>query len=146
LVQVLLASPPQRRYDGSDLEAAATARQLGMVVDVIEPLPVCLEGPLGRTIGERVMHLQTTHGVRLHNGIGVRRLIGNQEQGNGGAVTSVELQDSSRLSANVVLVAIGAHPTVSWLEESGLTLQNGIVCDAFCEVAPDIYAAGDEEM
>src|SRR5581483_9376774 len=125
------------------LEVAATAQQLGLEVDVIEPLPTCLEGPLGRAIGERIMHMQTTHGVRLHNGVGVRRLIGNQEQDNGGAVRAVELEDGSRLSADVVLVAIGAHPSVGWLQGSGLTLQNGIVCNAFCEAAPDIYAAGD---
>ncbi|GHO57037.1 NAD(P)/FAD-dependent oxidoreductase [Ktedonobacter robiniae] len=125
------------------LEAAATAHQLGLEVDVVEPLPVCLEGPLGRAIGERVMHLQTAHGVRLHNGIGVRRLIGDQEQGHGGAVREVVLEDGSTLPADVVLVAVGAQPNVSWLEGSGLTLQNGIVCDAFCQAAPDIYAAGD---
>src|SRR6266568_4190634 len=111
------------------LEAAATARQLGLEVEVIEPLPVCLEGPLGKTIGERIMHLQTTHGVRLRNGIGVRRLIGDQEQGNSGAVTAVELQDDTTLPADVVLVAIGAHPAIDWLTGSGLTLQNGIVCN-----------------
>jgi 3-phenylpropionate/trans-cinnamate dioxygenase ferredoxin reductase component len=125
------------------LEVAATARQLGLEVEVIEPLPVCLQGPLGRTIGERVMHLQTTHGVRLRNGVGVHRLIGDQEQSNRGTVRGVELQDGYLLPADVVLVAIGAQPTVSWLEGSGLTLQNGIVCNAFCEAAPDIYAAGD---
>jgi 3-phenylpropionate/trans-cinnamate dioxygenase ferredoxin reductase component len=125
------------------LEVAATARQLGLEVEVIEPLPVCLEGPLGRTIGERVMHLQNAHRVRLRNGIGVRRLIGDQEQGNGGAVTAVELQDGTILPAESVLVAIGSQPAVDWLAGSGLTLQNGIVCNAFCEAAPDIYAAGD---
>lgn len=126
------------------LEAAATAHhQLGLEVEVAEPLPICLEGPLGRTIGERVMQLQTAHGVRLHNGIGVRRLIGSQQQGDGGAVREVELQDGSTLPADVVLVAIGAQPAVGWLEGSGLTLQNGIVCNSFCEAAPDIYAAGD---
>jgi len=125
------------------LEVAATARQLGLEVEVIEPLPVCLEGPLGRTIGERVMHLQNAHGVRLRNGIGVRRLIGDQEQGNGGAVTAVELQDGTILPAESVLVAIGSQLAVDWLAGSGLTLQNGIVCNAFCEAAPDIYAAGD---
>jgi 3-phenylpropionate/trans-cinnamate dioxygenase ferredoxin reductase subunit len=125
------------------LEAAATARQPGLEVDVIEPLPICLEGPLGRTIGERVMHLQSTRGVRLHNGIGVRRLIGSEQQGEEGVVRAVELEDGSRFSADVVLVAIGASPTIGWLESSGLTLQNGIVCNALCEAAPDIYAAGD---
>lgn len=125
------------------LEAAATAHQLGVEVEVVEPLPICLEGPLGKTIGERVMQLQTSRGVRLRNGIGVRRLIGDQEQGNGGSVNAVELEDGSRLAADVVLVAIGAQPNVSRLEDSGLRLQNGIVCNAFCEAAPDIYAAGD---
>ena len=125
------------------LEAAATAHQLGLEVEVIEPLPVCLEGPLGSTIGERVMHLQTAHGVRLRNGIGVRRLIGDQEQGSSGAVTAVELQDGTILPAERVLVAIGSQPAIDWLAGSGLTLQNGIVCNAFCEAAPDIYAAGD---
>jgi 3-phenylpropionate/trans-cinnamate dioxygenase ferredoxin reductase subunit len=125
------------------LEAAATAHQLGLEVDVVEPLPICLEGPLGRAIGERVMHLQTAHGVRLHNGIGVSRLIGSQQQGDGGAIREVALADGSALPADVVLVAIGAQPTIGWLEGSGLTIQNGIVCDSFCEAAPDIYAAGD---
>jgi NADPH-dependent 2,4-dienoyl-CoA reductase/sulfur reductase-like enzyme len=125
------------------LEAAATAHQLGLEVEVIEPLPICLEGPLGREIGERVMQMQIAHGVRLRNGIGVRRLIGDQESGDGGAVTAVELQDGSMSPADVVLVAIGAQPTMDWLAGSGLTLQNGLVCNAFCEAAPDIYAAGD---
>ncbi len=120
------------------LEVAATARQVGVEVDVIEPLPVCLEGPLGRAIGERVMELHAAHGVRLHNGIGVNRL-----RGSGGTVTGVELEDGSIIPADTVLVAIGAQPAVGWLEGSGLTLQNGILCDAFCEAAPDIYAAGD---
>lgn len=125
------------------LEVAATARQLGLEVEVIEPLPVCLQGPLGRTIGERVMHLQTTHGVRLCNGIGVRRLIGDQGQGNEGAVTAVELQNGTISPADRVLIAIGAQPDTDWLVGTGLILQNGIVCNAFCEAAPDIYAAGD---
>lgn len=125
------------------LEVAATARQLGLEVEVVEPLPVCLEGPLGRAVGEQIMRVHTVHGVRLHNGIGVRRLIGSQQQGNVGKVIAVELQDNSQLPADVVLVAVGARPTVDWLEGSGLTLQNGIVCDAFCVAAPDIYVAGD---
>jgi NADPH-dependent 2,4-dienoyl-CoA reductase/sulfur reductase-like enzyme len=79
----------------------------------------------------------------LRNGMGVSRFIGDQEQGMSGAVTAVELQDGTILPADVVLVAIGARPATNWLVDSGLILQNGIVCDAFCEAAPDMYAAGD---
>ena len=102
-----------------------------------------LTWPLGSIIGERVMQMQIAHGVRLHNGIGVSRLVGDRALGAEGHVTAVELQGGAVLPADVVLVAIGAAPQVSWLEGSGLTLQNGILCNEFCQAAPDIYAAGD---
>ncbi len=34
-------------------------------------------------------------------------------------------------------------PETSWLEGSGLTLDNGVVCDETCAAAPGIVAAGD---
>jgi|SoiMethySBSTD1v2_1073268.scaffolds.fasta_scaffold00524_47 NADPH-dependent 2,4-dienoyl-CoA reductase/sulfur reductase-like enzyme len=34
-------------------------------------------------------------------------------------------------------------PNTEWLEGSGLTLDNGIVCNGSGEAAPDVYAAGD---
>lgn len=125
------------------LEVASTAQQLGVKVDVIEPFPICLEGPLGAAIGQRVMALQEAHGVHLHNGIGVSRLIGNEDQGASGDIVEVELSDGSLMQADNVLVAIGAQPTLAWAESSHLTILNGIVCDEFCEAVPDIYAAGD---
>jgi NADPH-dependent 2,4-dienoyl-CoA reductase/sulfur reductase-like enzyme len=43
----------------------------------------------------------------------------------------------------VVVVAIGAAPATDWLTDSGLTLDDGVVCDATCTAAEGIYAAGD---
>jgi NADPH-dependent 2,4-dienoyl-CoA reductase/sulfur reductase-like enzyme len=40
-------------------------------------------------------------------------------------------------------VAIGSTPATDWLAGSGLTLQDGIACDAYCCAAPGVYAAGD---
>jgi 3-phenylpropionate/trans-cinnamate dioxygenase ferredoxin reductase component len=40
-------------------------------------------------------------------------------------------------------VGVGVVPQTSWLEGSGLTLDNGVVCDATCLAAPGIVAAGD---
>ena len=58
-------------------------------------------------------------------------------------VTGVVLSDGSRIDADVVVVGIGVTPNTEWLDGSGLTLDNGIVCDAFGEAAPQVYAAGD---
>jgi hypothetical protein len=43
----------------------------------------------------------------------------------------------------VVVVGIGVPPRVDWLEDSGLTLDNGIVCDDRLFAADGVIAAGD---
>ena len=42
-----------------------------------------------------------------------------------------------------MVVGIGVTPNTEWLERSGLTIDNGIVCNGSGEAAPDVYAAGD---
>jgi NADPH-dependent 2,4-dienoyl-CoA reductase/sulfur reductase-like enzyme len=44
-------------------------------------------------------------------------------------VRAVVLADGRRLEADVVVVGIGARPAVGWLEGSGLTVDDGVVCD-----------------
>jgi NADPH-dependent 2,4-dienoyl-CoA reductase/sulfur reductase-like enzyme len=58
-------------------------------------------------------------------------------------VTGVALSDNSRIDADVVVVGIGVTPNTEWLEHSGLTLDNGVVCSGSGEAGPDVYAAGD---
>jgi 3-phenylpropionate/trans-cinnamate dioxygenase ferredoxin reductase subunit len=73
----------------------------------------------------------------VRTGIGVTRLVGEQR------VTGVELDDGTVVAADVVLVAIGAVPATEWLAGSGVTVGNGVICDAECQAAPGVYAAGD---
>jgi 3-phenylpropionate/trans-cinnamate dioxygenase ferredoxin reductase component len=58
-------------------------------------------------------------------------------------VTAVELTDGSVLPADVVLVAIGSTLNTGWLATSGLSLTDGVDCDAYCRAGTDIVAAGD---
>ena len=53
------------------------------------------------------------------------------------------LDDGTVHRADVVLIAVGAIPTVDWLEGSGLHIGDGVECDERCAAAPDVYAAGD---
>jgi NADPH-dependent 2,4-dienoyl-CoA reductase/sulfur reductase-like enzyme len=78
------------------------------------------------------------HGVDVRLGIGVDGLAGGES-----AVTGVRLSDGTAVAADVVVVGIGVRPATDWLEGSGLTLDDGVVCDATCLAAPGVVAAGD---
>lgn len=119
-------------------EVAAVARGLGLAVTMVDPLPTPMHRQFGATIGGLVGDLHRAHGVVVRCGVGVSRFVAE-----GGRVAAVELTDDTRLPADVVLVAVGAVPATSWLADSGVPLGNGVECDACCQAAPDIYAAGD---
>ncbi len=119
-------------------EVAATARGLGCEVAVVEALEVPLVRGLGPTMGAACADLHRDHGVSLHLSAGVDAIIG------GSRVDGVRLVDGSVLPADVVVVGIGVAPATGWLEGSGLTLRDGVVCDATLATgAPGVYAAGD---
>ena len=114
-------------------EVAASARSLGVEVDLIDVLP----GPLIRVVGPQVCDLvadlHRAHGVRLHMGTGATR----------GGPGQLALGDGTVLAADVVLEAIGAVPETGWLEGSQLGLADGVVCDADGRAADGVYAVGD---
>jgi NADPH-dependent 2,4-dienoyl-CoA reductase/sulfur reductase-like enzyme len=119
-------------------EVAATARALGLDVTVVEALPTPLSAALGTEFGAVVAGLHTAHGVRLLCGVGVSRLIGHQQ------VEAVELADGRTVPADVVLLGVGVQPNVEWLAGSGLTIANGVRCDAYGATGlPNVVAVGD---
>jgi NADPH-dependent 2,4-dienoyl-CoA reductase/sulfur reductase-like enzyme len=118
-------------------EVAATARGLGRDVTVLEALPQPMVRGVGETIGSVLARLHQTHGVDLRTHVEVRAIAGT------GRVERVELGDGTAVACDAVLVAIGAVPTTDWLTGSGLTVDNGVVCDATLHAAPDVVAAGD---
>jgi NADPH-dependent 2,4-dienoyl-CoA reductase/sulfur reductase-like enzyme len=120
------------------MEVAASARSLGLDVTVVDPLATPMIRQLGTVVGQRVARLHQEHGVTVRTGVGVQDL-----RGEGDRVTGVVLTTGEVLAADCVLVAIGASPTVEWLRASGLVLGDGIECDAYCQAAPGVYAAGD---
>ncbi|MCQ8187235.1 NAD(P)/FAD-dependent oxidoreductase [Streptomyces rugosispiralis] len=119
-------------------EIAATAHTMGVAVTLVGPQPAPMARQLGPTVAELLAALHREHGVRLRLGAAVDALTGH-----GGRVDGVRLGDGEVLPAEVVVVAVGAVPDTAWLTGSGLTLDDGVVCDAYCRAADGIYAAGD---
>jgi 3-phenylpropionate/trans-cinnamate dioxygenase ferredoxin reductase subunit len=118
-------------------EVAATARTLGLEVTLIEARSTPL-AQLGPQIGTRIAKLHDRHGVQIRTGVKVEAF-----QSSGGATSAVDLSDGTRCEGDVFLFALGSNPATSWLTGSGLSLTNGIDCNAYCMAAPGVYAAGD---
>ncbi|MCI3274449.1 NAD(P)/FAD-dependent oxidoreductase [Streptomyces cylindrosporus] len=119
-------------------EIAATARTLGLDVTLTGPLAAPMALQVGPLVSGVLAELHTERGVKLRLGTGVVGLTGE-----GGRVTGVRLATDEVLPADVVVVAIGAIPATEWLADSGLELDNGVVCDSRCRAEEGIYAVGD---
>jgi NADPH-dependent 2,4-dienoyl-CoA reductase/sulfur reductase-like enzyme len=90
-------------------------------------------------MGAAVASVHERNGVRLLCGAMIARL-----EGADGAVTGVRLDSDELIASDVVVVGIGVAPATEWLADSGLTLRDGIVCDATLNTGvPGVYAAGD---
>jgi NADPH-dependent 2,4-dienoyl-CoA reductase/sulfur reductase-like enzyme len=108
------------------LEVASTAVGLGCDVTVIEVLPRPLARVFPAEVGDVLAEVHRDHGVTLMLG---------------------EASDTADArGADVVVVGIGVTPATGWLEGSGLTLDNGVVCDQTCAALGGdgrVVAAGD---
>jgi len=102
------------------LEVAATARKLGAAVTVYEPMATPMAARLGPEVAAKLLDRHRREGVELKLG--------------------ESLTDAPDAP---LLVAVGCTPNTEWLEGSGLSLQDGVLCDAFCQAAEDVWAAGD---
>jgi 3-phenylpropionate/trans-cinnamate dioxygenase ferredoxin reductase subunit len=120
-------------------EVAATARALGVEVDVVAPEAVPIERPLGALVGAELQRRHEERGVRFHLGT-----LPDAYHG-GARVEAVELTDGTVLPADVVVEAVGCTPNVGWLQGNGLDLSDGLLCDGELRVQgrPDVVAAGD---
>jgi NADPH-dependent 2,4-dienoyl-CoA reductase/sulfur reductase-like enzyme len=114
-------------------EAAAAAVGLGADVTLLEPAPVPLAHVVGTAVGQVLTRAHLERGVELRTGVTVSEVTG----------TGVLLADGEVVEGDAVLVAVGSRPNTEWLAGSGLAVEDGVACDAYCEAAPGIYAAGD---
>ncbi len=119
-------------------EVAASARQMGAEVVLVDPAPVPLQRVLGDEIGAVFARLHADHGVELRLGHGVTELLG------AAGVEQVVLDDGRVEDADVVVAGVGVTPRTGLAEAAELRVDNGVVVDEKLETGvPGIYAAGD---
>jgi 3-phenylpropionate/trans-cinnamate dioxygenase ferredoxin reductase subunit len=119
-------------------EVAASARQMGAEVVLIEPAPTPLHRVLGATLGQVFAQLHADHGVTLRLGTGVSQLRGTS------TVHEVVLDDGHVEPADIVVAGVGVVPRVELAADAGVAVDNGVVVDPHLETsASGVYAAGD---
>jgi len=115
-------------------EVAASARQLGVDVTLVEAMPTPLARALGTRVGDELADMHRQAGVDLRCDVTVRGLESRV----------VNLSDGTRIASDVVLVALGVEPETRWLTSSGIELGDGVLCDTFGRTSlPGVWAVGD---
>jgi 3-phenylpropionate/trans-cinnamate dioxygenase ferredoxin reductase component len=119
-------------------EVAASARQRGLEVTVLDPLTVPLERVLGAEVGAVYRDIHLDHRVQMLMGTGVEAFEGSA------AVERVRTSDGRELECDFVVVGVGVQPRTGLAAQAGLAVDNGILVDEHLRTsAPGVYAAGD---
>jgi 3-phenylpropionate/trans-cinnamate dioxygenase ferredoxin reductase component len=119
-------------------EVAASARQRGLEVAIIDPVSVPLERVLGREVGAIYRDIHTDHGVQMLLGTGVAAFEGDE------AVERVRTDDGRELECDFVVVGVGVQPRIQLAAQAGIAVDDGILADEHLRTsAPGVFAAGD---
>jgi 3-phenylpropionate/trans-cinnamate dioxygenase ferredoxin reductase subunit len=119
-------------------EVAASARQKGLDVSLLEMTKVPLERVLGAELGAFYRDVHTSNGVEFLGETGLESFEGD------GRVERVVTSDGRRIDCDFAVVGVGVAPRTQLAEAAGLRLDNGIVTDERLRTsAPDVFAAGD---
>jgi 3-phenylpropionate/trans-cinnamate dioxygenase ferredoxin reductase component len=119
-------------------EVAASARQKGCEVTILEMAELPLERVLGPELGAVYRDIHSGHGVAFIGGVKVEEIEGDR------TVAAVRLADGRRIDADFVVVGVGVEPRTRLAEAAGLEISNGVACDATLRTsAPNVFAAGD---
>jgi 3-phenylpropionate/trans-cinnamate dioxygenase ferredoxin reductase component len=119
-------------------EIAASARQKGCEVTMLEMASLPLERVLGPEVGRVYLDLHRDHGVEFLAQTTVDRFEGD------GSVERVLTRDGAVIETDFVVVGIGVAPRTGLVETAGCEIDNGILVDEDLEASvKGVFAAGD---
>jgi len=110
----------------------------GHAVTLIDPNKLPLAALAAPALCEGLQAALTARGIDLRLGTTASRV-----ERNDGAIT-ISLANGETVQTDIVLSAVGLRPATALATASGLSVNRGIVVDAFGRTsAPDVYALGD---
>lgn len=120
------------------LETAASARQKGCAVTVLEGASRILGRSVPEDVAAAMARLHTDNGVDIRLNARIAGFDGTD------TVEAVRFEDGSTLSCDAVVIGIGIAPDVALAEAAGLPCDDGILVNEFGQTGnADVYATGD---
>jgi len=124
------------------MEVAASLGQRGASVTVVDVVSAPFEPILGADVGRFWQRLHESNGVTFRLDTSVARFHEDN-----GRVSAVELEDGTRLMADLVVLGVGVTPATDFLSSSDIAInpddQSVRVDHHLHTSAADVYAAGD---
>lgn len=125
------------------LEVAASFRQMGLEVSVIEAAKRLLARVASPPIANSLLNLHQKHGVAIHTDVSVKELVIDQQQ-----FSAVKLTDGSIIEGDMLVIGIGVSPDSSLAQKAGLDTETpeggAIIVDRSMQTSnPSIIAIGD---
>src|SRR5581483_8773190 len=119
-------------------EVAASARQIGAEVVLIERGNLPLERVLGPEVGAVYRDLHRSYGVEFLSATGIEAITGAR------SVEAVRTSTGRSIACDVVVIGVGAVPRVELADAAGLLVEDGIAVNERLETSvPGVFAAGD---
>jgi 3-phenylpropionate/trans-cinnamate dioxygenase ferredoxin reductase subunit len=119
-------------------EVAASSRQKGCQVTMLEMAALPLERVLGPEVGRIYSDLHRDHGIEFLPETTVARFEGEA------SVQRVITSDDASIETDYVVIGIGVAPRIGLPEAAGLRIDNGVVVDEYLHTsARNVFAAGD---
>jgi NAD(P)H-nitrite reductase large subunit len=121
------------------LKAAEGLHLLGKKVTIVELADRILSAAFDKPAGRIVAKKMKANGIDVITEDTVARI-----EGEGSEISGVLLKSGDFVKCDTVIVAIGVRPAVSFLKESGIEINRGVVVNDHMETsAKNVFAAGD---
>ena len=119
-------------------EVAASLRQLGVDVTVVEFFETPLYRVVGPDIGRVLEGLHRDHGVEMIFRDAAERFEGN------GRFEALVTKEGRRIEGDFAVVGVGVEPVIDLFAGGSIEVDNGILVDPTLQAnVPGIFAAGD---
>ena len=119
-------------------EVAASLRQLGLDVTVVEFASCPLERVLGPELGRSIEALHRDHGVEMFFHDGAERFEGD------GRFETLVTREGRRIEGDFAVVGVGVEPVTDVAEAGGVPTDNGIPVDGSLRTSIEgVWAVGD---
>ncbi len=120
-------------------KAAYGLLKRGLDVSVFITSPYPLSQVADKTSGEMIKKTLEDHGLKVEVGKSVKAF-----EGKTGKVVGALLNNGNSVECDLVIVGKGVEPAVSFLKNTGVEINRGVIVNQYLESSiPDIYAAGD---